>query len=145
MSFKIDNIRMKISVIDLDGDGVTDEHESVPTHRSQGITHLKDVTELGEVMEHQNKDLENEQGMSSVDFISRLNSFSIAPISAVEFISAHGVISKHASRITRIYKRNVVSDEGKGRKEFVEVVGAKKDSDAKGSMANMVGTPKKEK
>lgn len=143
MTFKIDGIRMKIAISDIDHDGKTGGIEKIQGVKSE-FMHIKDTTEMGEALEHQNSDIENEERLSSVDFISRINEFQHAPISAVEFIASHGVISKHARLITRVIKRNAVSLGGKGREEFVDVVVGKKENDIrKSGIANMSGSSQK--
>ena len=114
---------------DIDRDGVVNEAESVTSHQSKGMIDLKDTTELGETLGHLNKDTENERRLSSVDFVSRLNGLQIPAISCVEFITAHGVISRDAKEITRIIKRNVISLEGKGRDDIVNIAVGKTERD----------------
>ena len=139
MKFNIDGIKMRLSSYDLDGDGITGGTENVQRKNNDAIT-LKDTSELGEALEHQNKDTENDMRLSSVDFISRINEYQHAPITAVEFIASAGVISRNSRVITRIIKRNAVSLGGKGRTEFVDVVTGKKQNDIQKSIQNMAGS-----
>ena len=139
MSFRIDGIRMKIEAVDLDRDGNTHEIESVKSHKEGDTIGFKDVTELGEVLDHQTRDIENKERLSSVDFISNINNFQHAPISAVEFIASAGVISRESRIITRIIKRNAVSLGAMGRKQNVEVAVGKRENDIRKSVGNLVG------
>lgn len=142
MRFRIDSIPVRLESVDIDRDGRSDETETIKSHKEQGVLQFKESSELGEALEQQNRDIENQQRLSSVDFLSRLNPYSVSPVSAVEFISANGVISRDARLITRIFKRNIVSDGGKGRQEFVDVVVGKKESDIrKAGIQNLTGQP----
>lgn len=130
---------MKLEISDIDNDGKTGGVEKVQSAKSE-FMQIKDTTEMGEALDHQNRDEENSERMSSVDFISRINEYQHAPISAVEFVASHGVISKNARSITRFIKRNAVSLDGKGRQEFVDVVVGKKENDVrKAGISNMTG------
>lgn len=142
MILKVDGIRTKLKSMDLDGDGITDEIEDVFIKRDN-IVPIVEKTELGEALELQNKDILNDERLSSVDFISRINEFQHAPISAIEAISAMRVISIDGRLITRIVKRNAVSIKGEGRKEFVDVVVGKKDFDLKKGISSLAGIEKK--
>lgn len=140
MSVRLDGVRMVIVSSDIDKDGIAGGIERIESHKEEGVMQLKESSELGEALEQQNKDVENEQRLSSVDFISRLNNFQVSPISAVEYISSQGVISGDGRKITRIIKRNVVSIDGKGREEFVNVAVGKREMDArKAGFQNMTG------
>lgn len=145
MSFRIDGVRMKLEKTDFDGDGNTDEAESIKTHKDSGVVNIKDNTELGEALEHQNKDTENEQRLSSVDFISRIGGMQLPSLVAVDTIASMGVISRDARIVVKNIMRKAVSLEGKGREEFVQVVVGKKESDIrKASIGNMTGgTPQR--
>lgn len=131
MSVCIDGVRMRIIPHDADGDGVRGEVEDIHSHGDKGIVQLKDMSELGEVLEHQVKDVVNEERLSSVDFISNLNSMQVAPICAVEFIASSGVISGKSRGITRIIKRNVISIDAMGRKQNVEIAIGKREQDVR--------------
>ena len=145
MGYKIDGIRMKLQNVDIDGDGITDEVESVKSHRDSGVISIKDTTELGEALEHQNKDVENENRLSSVDFISRINSFQLGALVAVDTIASMHVISKDSRLVIKNLMRKAVSIDGKGRDEFVQVVTGKKENDIrKASASNLIGNQPKQ-
>lgn len=138
---RIDGIRMKIESADIDGDGIINEVESVKSH-DKGFMQIKDSTELGEALEHQNMDVDNKRGMNSVDFISRLAPYEIAPMSAVTYISRAGVISGTAKDLVIDIMRKKVSEKGKGRDEFVNVVVGKKEQEIKKGSALVGVSPK---
>lgn len=141
--FKIDNMRMRIQNVDLDGDGVTGGVENVPSV-SSNVHYMKDTTELGEALEHQNKDTADERGFNSVDFSARINNFQYAPLVAVDMVATMKVISSKSRDVVRHIMRKSVSLEGKGREEFVNVVTGKHDNDIrKASVNNLTGTPQK--
>ena len=130
---------MKLEAIDLDKDGNTDEIEGVKSHKDRGILNIKDNTELGEALEFQNKDVENDQRLSSVDFISRINNYQHAPLVAVDTIASMGVISGDARIVVKNIMRKAVSLDGKGRQEFVDVVVGKKEGDRRLGISNLTG------
>jgi hypothetical protein len=130
---------------DIDRDGRVNEAESVKSYKDKGMIDLKDSTELGETLGHLNKDIENNRRLSSVDFISRLNGLQIPAISCVEFITAHGVISRDAKEITRIIKRNVISLEGKGRDDIVNIAVGKTERDIRKAGIHNLSPVAKEK
>lgn len=145
MAIKIDGVRVKLVASDIDGDGITGEVESVHTHSDKGVMQFKESTELGEVLDYQTRDVENQQRMSSIDFISNINSFQHAPIVAVEFLCSVGVISRKSRGVTRIFKRNAVSVDAMGRKQNVEVAVGKREQDIrKAGMHNLVESQRKE-
>lgn len=144
MIHKIDGIRMRLVSKDIDGDGVTGGTENVQSHKDQGIARIKESSELGEALELQNLDIENEHRLSSVDFISRINNFHLAPLVAVDTISSMGVISRNARIVVKNIMRKAVSLEGKGRAEFVELATGKREADLKkASVQNMAGSNQK--
>lgn len=138
----IDGVRMKLKPVDADGDGITGEVEDVPSHGS-GIMQVQDTTELGQALDHQNKDHIDKTGFSSSDYNARINSFQFSPLVAVDMIATMKVISNRSRDVVRHIMRKSVSVEGKGREEFVDVVVGKMKADqAKASAANLMGTPK---
>ena len=138
--FKIDGIRMRLANADVDNDGATNEVEDVRSHKDFRQIDIKDTTELGEALDHQNRDIEDENKLSSVDFISRINEYQHAPLVAVDTIAAMGVISSQARIVVKNIMRKAVSLGGKGREEFVQVVTGKKENDIKKSQM-VVGNP----
>ena len=141
MSIKVDGIRIRLENADINKDGISGGVETVKSHQDQGVMHLKESTELGEVLEHQTRDIENDQRLSSVDFISNITNFQHAPISAVEFIASAGVISRRSRIITRIIKRNAVSLDAMGRKQNVEIAVGKREQDVrKAGIQNLVNS-----
>lgn len=123
MSFKIDNIRMKLESVDIDGDGNIDEAESVPSSKG-GFMQIKDSTEMGEVMEAMNKDSEDTR-----DALSNINSYQHPGLVAVSFISQNGVISRRSSHIVTEIMRKAVSVDAMGRKQSVDAITGKKQND----------------
>lgn len=122
MIYKIDGIRMQLAQPDVDGDGNAGGIEKIESHRDMGVVNFQDKSELGEALEHQNKDTENERGMSSVDFISRINEIQHGSMSAVTYLARAHVISQTARDLVTDLMRKSVSLQGKGREEFVQVV-----------------------
>jgi hypothetical protein len=143
MLAKINGIRVALRIHDLDKDGISGEIEDVSSEKPN-IVPIIERSELGEALEQQNRDILNEERLSSVDFISRINEFQHAPISAIECISAMKVISIDGRLITRIVKRNSCSIQGLGRKEFVDVVVGKAEKDIrKSGLSSLAGVEQK--
>lgn len=143
MSFCIDGIRMKLEVADVDNDGNIGGIEKVKQFQEKGTIRIKESSELREALELQNVDIENEQRLSSVDFVSRINSYQHAPLVAVDTIASMGVISKDSRLVVKNIMRKAVSLEGKGRQEFVDVVVGKKEQDIRKSVSNLAAENQK--
>lgn len=141
MTFKIDGIKMRMEAPDLDGDGASGGVERIQRDAS-GILQMRDTTELGQALEHQNKDEMNQQRLSSVDFVARINEYQLAPLAAVDAIVSMGVLSEKSRMIVRSLMRKTVSIQGKGRAEFVDVVTGKKQNEQFKQMS-MHGLPQK--
>lgn len=139
MNFRIDGVRMKLESPDLDGDGVMGGLETIKSNQDRGVMQIKENTELGEALDLQNRDIENSERLSSVDFISRINNFQHAPLVAVDTLCAMKVISRDARIVVRNIMRKSVSLDGKGRKEFVELVTGKKELEIKRQANNLMG------
>ncbi len=141
MTVKIDGTRMRLKAVDIDGDGKAGGIEGIPKHQS-GIMSVKDTSELGEALEHQNKDILDATGFSSSDYNARINSFQFSPLVAVDMIATMKVISNRSRDVVRHIMRKSVSVDGQGRKEFVDVVTGKTANDInKNKVGNLVGTP----
>lgn len=130
MLYKIDGIKLKLTPTDVDMDGEVGGIEKVKSHADSSIMHIKESTELGEALQFQNKDVENADRFSDVDFISRIDPFQLAPLVVVETLATMGVISRDSRKIVRHVMRKSVSLKGKGRQEYVDVVVGKMARDA---------------
>ena len=131
MGFKLDNIRMKLEVSDIDRDGIIGEVESV-RQKNAGFVQIKDETELGQVLDHSNKDSEDTR-----DALSNINSFQHAGLVALSFISGR-VISKHSGDLVKEIMRKAVSIDAMGRKQSVDMVVGNKQNEIKKTQ-NMLG------
>ncbi len=138
MAYKIDGIRMELNPHDVDNDGITGGVESVSSHKDKGVMNIQEKGELAEALELQNRDVMTDDNLSSVDFASRLNNFQVAPIVAVDVVASMNVISERSRMIVRHIMRKLVSLDGKGRSEFVDVVVGKQERDtARKSLGNL--------
>lgn len=143
MIYELNGIKVKLQAIDLDGDGITGSIENVKQVKSSNDwVSVKETTELGEALSHQNKDEENTKGMNSVDFISRINSIQHASMSAVTYIARAHVISMESRDLIVDLMRKAVSLDGKGRQEFVAVVTGHNQNQidkARSAVSNVIG------
>lgn len=140
MVINLDGVRMRLKPMDLDGDGQSGGIENVQQGDS-GVMHVKDTSELGEALEHQNKDNLDPTGFSTSDYNARINEFQFSPLVAVDMIATMKVISQRSRDVVRHIMRKSVSVGGQGRQEFVDVVTGKTANDLKkASAGNLVGT-----
>src|SRR3990172_6594693 len=130
MVISLDGTRMRLIPLDADNDGRTGGIEGIRQQQS-GIMQVKDTSELGEALEHQNKDNLDSTGFSTSDYNARINSFQFSPLVAVDMIATMKVISQRSRDVVRHIMRKSVSVEGKGRQEFVDVVTGKTANDMK--------------
>ncbi len=101
-----------------------------PTDR--GITPIQQPTELGEAMRVLDDDeLDMGTRMSKIDFNTRLHEIEINYILAVDTLVMMRVCPTECLALTRQKKRLMVSLEGKGRIEKVELVAGKREQDSK--------------
>lgn len=132
----LDGIKMKYSPPDLDGDGQSGGIESVSPELS--VQNIVQPTELGETLKELNMDnITPNTRMSGIDMRSRLHYSEISSVLAIDALVALGVLPTKCLAFTRQKKRLAVSLQGKGREEIVQIVGGKRDMDAKAGMGGM--------
>jgi len=130
MAMILDGIRCELAQPDLDGDGKTGGTEKV--RRDTGITHITQPTELGETIQSLNDDsTDYETRMSKIDMNTRLGWSEIPSCLAIDSLVAFKLLPTSSLALTRQKKRLNVSLNGQGRKEIVEIVGGKREQDAK--------------
>lgn len=139
MRFRLDGIRMRFEHADLDGDGEIGGSEVVKGNIDKGLMSIKETSELGEALGELNKDDDNDIRMSGIDFKSRVSSFQIAPLVAVDTVASMGVISADARKLVRNIMRKMVSLDGKGREELVKVAVGRQEEERKRGASNLVG------
>jgi len=122
---ELDGIKMRLEAPDLDGDGKTGSVEvlSRPDNRIM----VQHPSELSETLKQLNDDsLDPHTGMSAIDMKSRINLFERNGVVALDTLVALKVCPRSCLSFTRQIKRLNVSLGGKGRSEFVEVVGGQR-------------------
>ena len=125
----LEGVKLRIESPDIDGDGETGGVETV--RMDTGTQPIYQESELGESMKELNNDAMNNEGMSNIDFNSRLHKVEEPSITAWEVLCSTGIVPQRWERLTRKKKRNVVSVQGLGRKEKVELVVGKREHDQK--------------
>ena len=144
----LDGIRMSLRPPDIDGDGVIGGIETVNQKIDTGMTSINQPTELGESLRELNLDnIEPNTRMSGIDMRARLHYLEASSVLALDALVALKVLPIDCLAFSRQKKRLSVSIAGKGREEIVEIVGGKRELDAKksgfGDMAKgMVGMGK---
>jgi len=91
------------------------------------------ATEIGDSMREINSDKLSKTGkMSDIDFKSRLNFVALPSIVALDSLHYMQCYPATINNITKTYKRNVVSLNGMGRKELVDIAtaGVQRSSDS---------------
>lgn len=137
----LDGIKTKIVPTDLDGDGQTGGVEQINQKFSDSVTNITQGTELEGSLKELNADMINpETRMSQIDMRTRLASFEISAVLAVDSLVALGVLPQKCLPLSTQKKRLNVSEGGKGREEMVQLVAGKREQDAKmGGMGGMMG------
>ncbi|NIP39039.1 MAG: hypothetical protein GWO07_07100 [Candidatus Dadabacteria bacterium] len=136
----VDGAKIIIAPLDLDGDGKTGGVERI--NKFNAVQPAKETTELGEAIHELNKDDVTPDRLSSIDFRSRINPFEMTPMVALDASIGMGVIPVVCGVLNRSKMRKSVSEGGKGRQEFVDIVTGKRnldDSNFKAGMKNFVG------
>jgi len=99
---------------------------------NEGTTEIKEGTELGDSLRELNNDtIEHSTRMSGIDMRSRLFNSEISSLLAVDTLVAFRLLPISALGFSRQKKRLAVSRDGKGRTEIVDIVGGKRDQDAR--------------
>ena len=103
-------------------------------------TIFQEQTEMGQAFDNLDKDTVGKDGMSDVDFNTRLSSDEIGAILIIDEFKRLGLIPMHHG-LTRQIKRLNVSRDGKGRAEKTAIatslIGASKGSE--GFLGRMMG------
>ena len=136
----LDGVKIKVVPTDLDKDGVTGGIEKVEQKFSDSVTNITQGTELEGSLKELNLDSINpETRMSQIDMRTRLASFEISAVLAVDSLVALGVLPQKCLPLSTQKKRLNVSEGGKGREEMVQLVAGKREQDAKmGTMGGMM-------
>ena len=128
----IDGVKTKLIPADLDGDGVTGGIEKIPQKFADSVTNITQGTELeGSLKELNLDDINADTRMSAIDMRTRLASFEISAVLAVDSLVALGVLPQKCLPLSTQKKRLNVSLGGKGREEMVQLVAGKREQDAK--------------
>ena len=128
----LDGVRIELTPPDLDGDGITGGTEVISSNYDQGLQPVIQPTELGDSLHELNKDdLEDNTRMSAIDMRARLHHIEAASLLALDSLVALRVLPTDCLAFSRQKKRLSVSLNGLGRQEIVEVVGGKREMDAK--------------
>jgi hypothetical protein len=99
---------------------------------------IEEKSELREVFDNLDNDIENKDSLSKLDFNTRLTRDEINCIMIIEELKQLGIFPKVA-RITSILKRNNISLNGKGREEKVKIASAKREEQMGGFGARLKG------
>jgi len=128
----LDGVKTKLIPTDLDGDGISGGVENIPQKFSDSVTNITQGTELeGSLKELNADEVNQETRMSQIDMRTRLASFEISAVLAVDSLVALGVLPQKCLPLSTQKKRLNVSLAGKGREEMVELVSGKREQDAK--------------
>lgn len=130
MTITVDGTKIQVKPPDLDMNGVTGGIEIVES-KGSSFAPINQISELGDSLREINKDeIEGNMGMSGVDMRSRLHLWVLPPITAIDSLVSLRVYPHGALFFCRQWKRNCVSLDGLGRREHVEMVAGKRQTDA---------------
>jgi hypothetical protein len=98
----------------------------------RGTVNIIEPSELGESLKELNDDkLDPGSKMSGIDMRSRLHFSEVSGILAIDTLVNFNFLPERVLNLTKQKKRLVVSLAGKGRQEIVDIVGGKRNNDAK--------------
>lgn len=126
----LDGMKIDIQPADIDGDGIVGEVETV-SQSYEGIQPVMQPTELGETLQQLNLDTLDDTRMSGIDMRARLHPMSLPFYGALDSLVGFRIAPQQCLAFTRQMKRLSVSIKGLGRQEIVQLVGGKKEQDAK--------------
>lgn len=130
-TINLDGIRIQLQPPDREsnqGDAELIE-QAVQDH---GIQEVVNKSELEGSLEQLNNDLiESDTRMSGIDMRARLHPMEIASVLALDALVQLKVLPSNTLGFSRQKKRLSVSLDGKGRQEIVDIVGGKREQDAK--------------
>jgi hypothetical protein len=118
-------------VISLDGNKVIiqeDDSELIEQNISQ-IVRPPETTELGDALKEMNRDDVSRDRLASIDFRTRIHPLELPPMIALDSLIGLKVVPVRCGVLNRVKMRKSVSLQGQGRKEFVEMVTGKRESD----------------
>jgi len=142
---KLDGVKLEVNPPDLDGDGQTGGVEHVAQRMPGNTQNIVQPTELGDSLKHLNDDsLDNATRMSGIDMRARLHHMEVSSVLALDALVAMRVLPSRCLAFSRQKKRLSVSISGKGREEIVQIVGGKRDQDAKAGMMGSFGDKAKQ-
>lgn len=107
------------------------------TSINDGVTHVKQSTDIGEAMTELFKDEQEETGLSTIDMKSRLASFETVSLIAFDSLIFMGVLPPECGAVSRVKKRLSVSESGKGREEIVRIFGSDREHKEKAGMGGI--------
>lgn len=133
LNLTIEGIPIQITLPDLDGDGITNERESIPNINLQGdITPIIQPTEMGEVIRDINSDtIDPETRQSGIDLRANILPISHISLTALESLVSMKICPSNCLGFTRQFKRNSVSINAMGRNNTVDIVAGKKQLELK--------------
>ena len=113
-------------------DGFKKDKDRPPMYDMQdnGVTEVKDSSELGDALNSlNNDDIEKTSRMSGIDMRSRLHYVELSSILAIDSLVSFRFLPMSCLAFTRQKKRLAVSLNGKGRDEIVSIVHGKREGD----------------
>lgn len=125
----VNGIKTELVAADLDKDSVTGGTEKVHQSFDQGVTPIKESTELGDALTKFSEDVVDKERLSSIDFMARIDPFEMPSMVGFSSLIGLKVIPIESGILVRNKMRKSVSLKGLGRGEFVDVVTGKKEQD----------------
>lgn len=108
-------------------------------HNYQNVETLEEVNNIKEVLINLDKDVVQEDNLTTIDFNTRLSHSEISSIVALQLLHTLKVGGKPCSLITRSIKRHKVSLGGMGRTEKVQIIQGERNHEESGSTNNLFG------
>ncbi len=141
VSIILDDHKIELIPADLDKDGIVGGTERITRKfgdsEDQGVIPVQNPSDLGDAMRELNKDTVEDSRLSGIDFRGRVHSSELPSMIALDSLIGMGFVPIRCGILNRVKMRKSVSIDGLGRKEHVEIVVGKRESDERKSMGGI--------
>jgi len=94
---------------------------------------------IKDVIDGLDRDIQNAEGMNSIDFNTELQVMEIASMTTLQMLSSLGLGGDEASVLAQRIQRNKVSINRKGRTEKVDIIKGEREHESAGSEGSLFG------
>jgi len=128
-----------INPIENDDKDLQIVNKTTEIHPYQEVEKLEEVNNVREVLINLDRDVVEDDNLTSIDFNTRLHDTEVGSIVALQLLHSLKVGGSSCSLITRSIKRHKVSLGGQGRKEKVDIIKGDREHDENTSGGSLFG------